>query len=476
MFFLNPRKMGVINANIKQVIPESVRDFLWMRKRDLIYLSYLARRFVRRSGGTGIPQTLRQEILTYRSDVEFSSIESLPTIFEELGFQFCEGRHTLYLYRESDIQRINPELISHYPHPFGLKIIKSQEMSPDGTPYYTSNKVARSSSLISMRAVGSVKEKTIISNILSLKNVAPKVYDIVKLQSDNMTVFAMVVQHIDGKILTGQAAVDFIVEFKRVLESEGILILGPRDAEDFQPPDFRRNIVCDPTGSYYVDIQNFVFRNARERSGKLADAIHEVIDLGESRCFRPEKYRDESVPGLLMQGGRDGLRTIFKIREFLDQNQVGFQDSTVLDVACNLGMFSAYALSRGARWCVGLERPEIVQVARQFLFEHGFTRFDMIGCDVKEASVAGLLPLRKYDWVIYASTDEYIGFPDWLNKLDMRFLLYKGHARETVKDIATNVKEWSPQIEIVDHLVLQDGDSNACPLLFCQIHPTVRFL
>jgi len=468
--------MAVANASIKQFIPESVRDYLWMRKRDLMYLSYLARRFIGRSRCTGIPQALRQQISTYRSDVEFSSIESLPTIFEELGFQFCEGRHSLYLYREADIQRISAKLISHYPHPFGLKIIKSLEISPDGTPYYTSNKVARSSSLISMRAVGSVREKTIISNILSLKNVAPKVYDIVKLQSGNTAVFAMVVQHIDGKILTGQAAVDFIVGFKRVLEREGILILGPRDAEDFRPPEFRRNIVSDSTGTYYVDIQNFVFRNARERSGKLADAIREVTDLGESRWFRPEKYGHQSVRGLFMQGERDSLRTIFKIQEFLDRNQVGFRDGTVLDIGCNLGIFPMYALSRGARWYVGLDRPKIVEVGRQFLFEHGFSRFDMMGCDLKEASVAALLPLRKYDWVIYSSTDEHIGFPDWLNKLDMRFLLYKGHARETVKDITTNVKQWFPQIEIVDHLILQNGDSNPCPVLFCQIHPRFRSL
>lgn len=467
----NLGEMAVANASIKQFIPESVRDYLWLRKRDLVFLKYLARRFQGRSRCTGIPQALRQQISTYRSDIEFSSTESLLTIIEQLGFQFCEGRHTLYLYREADIQRISAELISHYPHLFGLKIIKSLEISPDGTPYYTSNKVARSSSLISMRAVGSVREKTIISNILSLRNVAPKVYDIVKLQSGNTAVFAMVVQRIDGKILTGQAAVDFIVGFKRVLESEGITILGEKDAEDFRPPDFRRNIVSDSTGTYYVDIQNFGFIDEKGRHEKLADAIREVTDFEGSRLFQPKIYAHGSLPGLSMEGKRDSLYCILKIQDFLDRNHVGFQDSTVLDIGCNLGIFSMYALSRGARWCVGLDTPEVVQVARQFLFEHGFSRFDMIGCNVKQASVPGLLPLKKYDWVICSSTDKHIGFPDWLNKLDMQFLLYRGHARESVKEIMTKVKQWRLQIEIFDHEVLQDQDSDRRPVLFCQVHP-----
>ena len=444
-----------------------------MRKRDLLFLSYLARRFIRRirfrTRHTELTQSLRQHILTYDSAVDFSSAENLPIIFEQLGFEFRQGGHTIYLYRESDIRSISPGTIDIYPYPFGLKIIKSSDMSPDGTPYYTSNKVASASTPITMRAVGSVGEKMVLSNILSLRNVAPRVYDIVKLQSENATIFAMIVQHVSGQIVTGQAASEFVEQFKCVLQEEEVSILGEKDHMDFQAPDFRRNIVSDSTGTYYVDIQNLAIIDRETHSKKLVDTIQEVTHFGDSRPFRPKKYAYQSVPGLPISGKRNSLYRISEIQDFLEQSQIGLQGSTVLDVGCNLGMFIMHFLSQGARWCIGLDTPGITRVARRFLFERGFSRFDLIGCDLCEPIVADLLPFKEYDLVLYLSMEKHIGFPGWLNELDVRFLLYEGHARESIRDITTKVRQWSPQIEIVGYQVSQDGDSELRPMLLCRI-------
>ena len=462
-----------MKINIKQFLPKSVRDFLWQRKRDLLFLGYLARRLVHRirfrTQYAEMTHSLRQHILTYDSAVELGSVKDLPAIFKRLGFEFNQGRHTIYLYRESDIRSINPEIVELYPHPFGLKIIKSSNMSPDGTPYYTSSKIAPASSPITMQAVGSVKEKMVLSNILSLRNVAPRVYDIVRLRSGDTVVFAMVMQHIEGQIITGQTASEFVEQFKCVLREEKISILGEKDHIDFRPPDFQSNIVSDSTGTYYVDIQNFAIIDEEARRKKLADAIQEVTHFGNSRLFRPQKYAYQSMPGLPVQGKRDSLYRISRIQSFLEQNQVSFQGSTVLDVGCNLGIFLMHSLSQGAHWCVGLDTPEMAQVTRQFLFEQGFSRFDLIGCDLCDPVVADLLPFKKYDLILYLSIEKHVGFPDWLNELDFRLFLYEGHAREGVKDITIKVRQWSPQIEIVEHQVLQDGDSEPRPVLLCRI-------
>jgi len=413
-------------------------------------------------------QSLRQPILTYHSDVQFSSTADLPAIFGQLGFQFCEGGHTIYLYRKSDIRSINREMFNLYPHPFGLKIIKSPDMSPDGTPYYTSSKTARASSPITMRAVGSVAEKMVLSNILSLRNVAPRVYDTMRLQSGDVTVFSMVVQHIDGQAVREKAGSEFVEQFKRVLKDEEIGILGEKDQTDFQPPDFGGNIISDSTGTYYVDIQNFAIIDRETRHKRLAKAMQEVTHFGDSRLLRPKKYAYQSMPGLPMPGKRDSLYRASRIQNLLDLNQVGFQCSTVLDVGCNLGIFIMHSLSRGAHWCVGLDTPKIAQIARQFLFEQGFSRFDLIGCDLREPVVANLLPFKKYDLVLYLSIEKHIGFPDWLNELDIRFFLYEGHACESIKDITAKVRQWSPEIEIIGHQVSQDGDSEPRPMLLCR--------
>ena len=77
----------------------------------------------------------------------------------------------------STFEKIISGLNDRYPHLIGLKLIKSQTMHPDGTPFYCGIDASKTSTKSIMTAVGSVEEKKIISNVLSEYSVAPKTYD-----------------------------------------------------------------------------------------------------------------------------------------------------------------------------------------------------------------------------------------------------------------------------------------------------------
>ena len=92
-------------------------------------------------------------------------------------------------------------------------------------------------------------------------------------ESGDAQVFAQVVQHIDGTIVTGDVGSAFVDKFQAILAEEGISRLGSDQHIDFAPPDFNRNIVADDTDTYYVDIQNFEILDQDARIRQLAETI-----------------------------------------------------------------------------------------------------------------------------------------------------------------------------------------------------------
>jgi hypothetical protein len=459
----------MVMAYVKRIIPLPIKRLF--KKRELIHLGYMARRFLRRRRYSDTAATLRQSVPVFDSAVELTSGKDLGRI-ERQGFDCREGEHAVYLAREADIARINPELLERYPRPFGVKLIKASEISPDGTPYYTSAKIGSSSTPITMRAVGSIREKVAISNILSLHGVAPRVYDVIELRSGTATVFAMIVQHINGPTVRGPRAEAFFARFKQALEAESIDILGliPGSKHvDFEAPDYHDNIVEDAGGMYYVDIQNFAILDPAARNRKLSETVSETTHFGDTRSFRTKRYAYQSVPGLSLEGKRDSLFRVSKIHEFLTTHGIDLGRGAVLDVGCNLGTLLMHALSRGAHWCVGLDTPEITGVARQYLFDQGYSRFDLRACDLREDSTLDVLPLKKFHFVFYMSIERHIGFPAWLQGLELSTMLYEGHQGETVEDIEKKAEAWSRPTKILARQTLQDGDSDPRPMLLLRL-------
>ncbi|MEM7125476.1 MAG: class I SAM-dependent methyltransferase [Chloroflexota bacterium] len=460
----------MIKSQVKTILPTPVAKVLGRGLHNLRHLRYLLKRSLNNSSARAKSSySLRQSVETVHSNIELGTGKELEAIFANKGFPIDLGEYVVYLHETSCIQAINPDFEQLYPHPFGLKFFKSSDISPDGTPYYTSPKISSAATAVTMRAVGSIQDKMRISNILSLRGVAPRVYDIVKFESGDVVVFAQVVQHIDGAIVTGEVGSAFIDKFQAILAEEGISRLGSKQHIDFAPPDFNRNIVADDTGAYYVDIQNFEILDQDARFRQLAEKIQDVTHFGQGRPLRGQRYSYQSIPGLATPGKRDTLYRISKIDGLLKAHQVDFRNCNVLDVGCNLGTLLMYALSEGAKWGIGLDMPAIAQVSKQYLLESGFSRIDVLGCDLCEDKVASFLPISKFDFVFYMSIENHIGFPSWLNELSIDLMLYEGHQNESVDEITDKIKRWSPNAEILDSMMMQDGDSLPRPILLARI-------
>lgn len=389
-----------IRAHLKAIIPSRFWPFLRFFDKyiiDLLYWYFLVKRLSSKFRFRGIKSSCKQSIFSFLSKIELKSHETdtLSSLLKKHGCDVLEGRHSVYLYRREDIQLISPELCDFYPYSFGLKIIKSQEFSPDGSPYYTSRKLAPASSFMSMRAVGSVKEKVVISNLLNMKNVAPRVYDIIKLQSGGVIVYALVVKHIDGKTVTGRVGFEFIRKLERILQKMGIKVLGIKNHKDFRPPDFRNNIVADKSGTYYVDIQNFVMFDNSLMKKRLSGAFSIQLDS-----------------------------TFFLFKEYFERNRLNIRQRTVLADGFNSVAFTMFALSKGARWCVILDHSGMAEQIQSILYYYGFSRFDVVKCKPQEVKI-DLLPITKYDYV-YCSSDEALdSLPNWLETIDCQILFYE---------------------------------------------------
>lgn len=352
-----------IRGNLKSLIPEKMWPFFRFMDRYIIYLLYVyfaAKRYIFRS--TQLRHSLGlQKIPTVTSQVDLGMYpgEKLEEQIVKAGIEYKSGRHSIYIDSAHDISKINCELLTRYPYPIGLKLIKSLELSSDKTPYYTSHKLAPASTWFSVRAVGSMLEQSIVSNLLHEHHVAPRVYDIIRLESeDGSWCYAYVLQPVKGPVITGQKGEKFITHFKDVLVALGMETVSIKEHCDLRPPDFRHNIRCDSTGIYYVDIQNFVFS-----SNVYAEAI---LPIGEDRI--------DSQKNAIRENCEESAGTFssFFAECGLKIDDIHFWDYELPDERLVLTV-----LAEGGRWCDIVRPAEVVHLLRQYLFYHGFSRFDL---------------------------------------------------------------------------------------------------
>jgi hypothetical protein len=439
---------------LKQRIPERYWPALRYADKhiiNLLYVGYLLQRFFCKLRYFKIPKMVQQSLLTFSSKIPLDSNKTtdLSQALKASKISFEEGRHTIYLKRRSDIVKINDTLCKVYPHSFGLKIIKSQEISSDGTPYYTSYKLAPASNRISMHAVGSVKEKMVISNLLSMNLVAPRVYDLICLQSNRGKYFALIVQNINGKAVTGKGGLEFIGKLEALLHKMGIKVLGIKNHKDFRPPDFRNNIIADKSGTYYVDIQNFVMFD----QSSIQKRISKVV---------PHRFESKNNDN----ASEKDLSYFQLFKEFFERNRLNLRQSNVLVDGYNSVAFTMFALSKGARWCVILDYHGMVEQTKSILYYYGFSRFDVVDCNRQEFKI-DLLPVRKYDYGYFSSDEMLHNFPQWLETIDCQFLFYEVLDMARMDDIKKRLEELPLDCPIVG---LRKEKKKLNPIMLLHLH------
>lgn len=364
---------------LKGLVPEKTWPLLRWFDKQLIYCLYIWLWAKRVFVYPRIPVCAKcfgsQSISKFPVTIDYNSAQP-GSFFSQLksqGYTVFEGRHSIYLGDSGDIERFCPGFLERYPKNVGLKIVKSLAISNDSTPYYTSRKIAPASTWFSMRAVGSMLEKMTVSNLLYLEGVAPRVYDIVQLTTNQgIRHYAFVVEHIQGSVLTGLPASEFMKSFKMALNVNGMKTVSIKEHRDLRPPEYNRNIMAGDSSTCYVDIQNFVLSD-KER-------IEQVIGEKKNYLWSPDTYQ-----------------TIVKR---IGKTSVSFRDQKIL----LLGNYSAgllpNILSNGARWCSAvLQDEDVLESYEKALYLYGMSRFDLLNISKTRDWAGTDLLLSEYDLI-----------------------------------------------------------------------------
>ncbi len=390
-----------IKEVIKRNIPEKIRFFLMLENyKDLyFYSSIIVKRFL--SYFCSFPHNfpLRQQIFNVSVDIKtvVKTTGYINSILQEANIRFDQGRHSVYLVYDEKIKQLLPPFFSRYPESVGLKIVKSTDISYDTSPYYTSGKIAPAANFISIKAVGTLFEKVIISNILNLSGFAPRVYDCIVLKIGNFHFYGLVVEHIGGNQITGARGVEFIHSLKECLKKEEIEIVAAKRNKDFQPPEFNENIYEQDDGMVYIDIQNFAFLH-KGHNRYLFDKLVLSQIKNNSTTGLKKIFQQFSTFSIWMLN-REIRNFSQKLMLFLSEQKIDIENKYILDMGCPAGLYTALLLSNGVFWSYlftrsGTDKEEV----ERFLFEKGFSRFQ--GLDVEKENYSSV-PLEEISLLVF---------------------------------------------------------------------------
>ena len=233
-----------------------------------------------------------------------------------------------------------------------------------------------------------IAESTIVQNLMAIKGLAPRVYDLVD---------------IDGKV----------AQVTDYLEKEGKM--GKIEDDRF---NFVNNETTKPHNCFdgkLVDFQGACFKDFSATKKDLINKAHSLTSFPrtERQLYQSTKY----CPGKRDTKGR---LSRYKFPSF--------EGKTVFDIGCNFGMMMRAAHDNGALRVVGIDWPNEVDISRQLAIMDGYFNLDFVGGDLKKLTgeeVQKLTGIDKFDIHFFFAMEMWIGWPKWVKNCDT--LYYEGH-------------------------------------------------
>ena len=324
---------------------------------------------------------------------------------------------------------------------------------------------------------GDVKELVRIGNRLNFLNLGPKIFDLIILKDiNNIEVYAYMVEDINGKNLDKKDELLF-KSFKNNLLQDNWLKPAFNTTlfiDDFLINKKSSNFKKNKKGEIkFIDFQSFSISNEKDYLDKLVSSFSET-GFGRKRIFSNKNYLYQVLP-VIQNGKRDTLKRWKVFDELYKNSKINLQDKIILDVGCNLGMNTYYALTKGSKFVYGIDKDLISQKARTLLLSLGSTRFKIFGLDLNsknDLKKINLLIEEKIDILFYCSVAGHIGYPSEINNLNYKYILFEGHTDTTIEDNYKTLKSenWLKKdlCKILYKTYISDGDSGERPLLFIE--------
>jgi len=235
-----------------------------------------------------------------------------------------------------------------------------------------------------------IAESSIVQNLMAIKGLAPRVYDLVE---------------VDGK--TAQVTDLLKNEGKKAkIEDDRFTFIKHELAQPHNNMDGK-----------LVDFQGVIFKDFDSVKRDLLNKAHSLTSFPrtERQLYQTTNYCD----------GKRNTKSRLSRYKFPD-----FKGKTVFDVGCNLGMMMRAAHDKGAKRVIGLDWPDMVEISRQLAILDGYFNLDFIGGNIKTLSweqIEKMTRIKRFDVHFFFAMEMWVGWPEWVKNCDTLF--YEGHGK-----------------------------------------------
>jgi SAM-dependent methyltransferase len=236
--------------------------------------------------------------------------------------------------------------------------------------------------------ISTILESTIAQNLLAMKGICPRVYDLVEVEGKT----CQVTDFLEGKNGAVSFKDDRFSFYKDDCDRDHNYLGGK--LFDLQGTKLKN----------YSDYKNYVISELIRRNGAHGHA---------NRLYQSTDYH----PGL-----RD---TQERIKKYSFKN---FKDKFILDIGCNNGMMCREAYDLGAKRVVGIDWPDMAEMAQELAILDGYYNIDFYGADIKNLNQKDLQKITgidKFNIHLFLAMEAHVGWPEWVKNCDT--LYYEGH-------------------------------------------------
>lgn len=272
-------------------------------------------------------------------------------------------------------------------------------------------------------------EACMIQNICAMHGLAPKIYGLETVLLANRLSPVQVASYLSGRYANQDEAMVIYNDVKKLGE-----IYGFSTAKDDVSAD-------DAIAGKLIDFQTFKFNKPYE------ETVREIYN-------NDGKYGKVYYQNVTELGLNGGPRQSDKRIEYMKLDTFNFTDKNVLDVGCAGGHFLRYADNRGAKRCLGVDVPKIINAAKHLnnLLGHFNIDFTSTGEDgAFDFQPRHYYGIEGFDVVFFLSMNMHIGLPDSvINAMNPgAFMFFEKNGRETDEAVEAMLKEKFEKVELL---------------------------
>ena len=251
---------------------------------------------------------------------------------------------------------------------------------------------------------------TKIQNLFWLHGFAPRVFDIITVEVPMGKRYAQVTEIVEDDE-RGDLDKEIGLKMRKIMIDYGI----SRGTVDPNPNHRYKELLVD------FSHHSFISDNYKRQ---LIGRLEKEAPWGSN----PKTYQS------VEEFGVDGQRNLKQRLKAYRFDEINFKDKTVLDYGCSSGQVSRECLRRGAKRVVGLEFPQVANIAYELSNYLGSFNVDYYGGNFRHEpgntvyeQIKTFTGLDKFDIVLYLSVQQLL-MPDYLQDIVGEVYFLEGHS------------------------------------------------